>query len=76
MHYQELDFVRHASERTRNARGQGQLLLDVLACPRCGSRLPVIATVQDPPVVRTMILAHLARSGAPKAARPRSAALA
>jgi hypothetical protein len=32
--------------------------LDVLACPRCGGRLRVIATVQDPAVVRA-ILAHL-----------------
>jgi uncharacterized protein YbaR (Trm112 family) len=38
--------------------------LDVLACPRCGGRLRVIATVQDPAVVRT-ILAHLARTNAP-----------
>ena len=37
--------------------------LDVLACPRCGGRLPVIATIQDPVAVRT-ILAHLGPSGA------------
>jgi hypothetical protein len=35
--------------------------LDVLACPRCGGRLRVIATVQDPLAVQA-ILAHLARS--------------
>ena len=35
--------------------------LDVLACPRCGGRLRVIATVQAPAVVRT-ILAHRART--------------
>ena len=34
------------------------LNLDVLACPRCGGRLRVIATVQDPAVVRA-ILTHL-----------------
>lgn len=34
------------------------LALDVLACPRCGGRLRVVATIQDPAVVRT-ILAHL-----------------
>jgi CheY-like chemotaxis protein len=38
--------------------------LDVHACPRCGGRLRVIATVQDPLVVQA-ILAHLRRSGAP-----------
>ena len=32
--------------------------LDVLACPRCGGRLRLIATVEDPAVVGT-ILAHL-----------------
>jgi Putative transposase len=29
--------------------------LDVLACPRCGGRLRVIAIVQDPAVVRTIL---------------------
>ena len=38
--------------------------LDVLACPRCGGRLRVIAAVQDPLAVQA-ILAHLPRSGAP-----------
>jgi hypothetical protein len=38
--------------------------LDVLACPRCGGRLRVIATVQDPAVVRA-ILAHLGVAPAP-----------
>jgi len=36
--------------------------LDVLACPRCGGRLRVIATGQDPAGVRT-ILAPLGLSG-------------
>jgi len=40
------------------------LALGVLACPRCGGRLRVIATVQDPLVVQA-ILAHLASAGAP-----------
>jgi uncharacterized protein YbaR (Trm112 family) len=35
--------------------------LDVLACPRCGGRLRVIATIQDPLAVQA-ILAHLARA--------------
>ena len=35
--------------------------LDVLACPRCGSRMRLIATVHDPRVIRR-ILAHLGLS--------------
>jgi hypothetical protein len=35
--------------------------LDVLACPRCGGRLRVLATVQDP-LAAQAILAYLARS--------------
>jgi hypothetical protein len=38
--------------------------LDVLAGPRGGGRLRVIATVQDPRAVPAL-LGHLARSGAP-----------
>jgi len=51
--------------------------LDVLVCPRCGGRLRVIATVQDPLAVQA-ILAHLRRSGAPEPpgpAPPASAAI-
>ena len=29
--------------------------LDVLACPRCGGRLRVIATVEDPVAVRQLL---------------------
>jgi hypothetical protein len=43
--------------------------LDVLACPRCGGRLRVIATVQDPAVVRTL-LAHVGRALSPEAPGP------
>jgi hypothetical protein len=43
--------------------------LDVLACPRCGCHLRVIATVQDSLAVQA-ILAHRARSGAPAPAGP------
>ena len=43
--------------------------LDVLACLRCGGRLRVLATVQAPRAVQT-ILAHLARSGAPVPSGP------
>ena len=51
--------------------------LDVLACPRCGGRLRVIAIVQDPAIVRT-ILAHGGRAlstEAPGPPRPRSGRL-
>jgi hypothetical protein len=32
--------------------------VDVLACPNCGGRMRLIATIEDPRVVRR-ILAHL-----------------
>jgi Putative transposase len=51
--------------------------LDVLACPRCGGRLRVIAIVQDPAVVRT-ILTHVGRAlstEAPGPAPPAPAAI-
>jgi hypothetical protein len=32
--------------------------IDVLACPRCGGRMRLIATIADPRVIRP-ILAHL-----------------
>jgi hypothetical protein len=35
--------------------------IDVLACPNCGGRLRLIATLHDPAVIRK-ILAHLALS--------------
>jgi hypothetical protein len=52
--------------------------LDVLACPHCGGRLRLIATLHDPAVIRKL-LAHLgmARSGpSPGPAPPESAAAA
>ena len=52
--------------------------IDVLACPRCGERLRLIATVEDPEVIRK-ILAHLAltRSAeSPGPAPPQPAAVA
>ena len=49
--------------------------LDVLACPRCGGPLRVIATVQDPAVVRA-ILAHRACPPAPDAPGPAPPTLA
>jgi hypothetical protein len=51
--------------------------LNVLACPRCGGRLQIIAIVQDPAVVRTL-LAHGGRArspGAPGPAPPARAAI-
>ena len=50
--------------------------IDVLACPRCGGRLRLIATLHDPAVIRR-ILAHLglSRSGqSPGPAPPESSA--
>jgi len=41
-----------------------ELALDLLACPRCAGLLRVIAAVQNPLAVQT-ILAHLDRSAAP-----------
>jgi hypothetical protein len=50
--------------------------IDVLACPHCGGRLRLVATLQDPAVIRKL-LAHLgmARSGpSPGPAPPERAA--
>jgi hypothetical protein len=52
--------------------------LDLLACPQCGGRLRLIATLQDPAVIRKL-LAHLGttRSGpSPGPAPPESGAAA
>ena len=52
--------------------------LEVLACPRCGGRLRVLALVQDPAVGRTL-LTHLSRTRsaeAPGPAPPATVALA
>ena len=43
--------------------------VDVLACPHCGGRLRLIATLHNPTVIRK-ILAHLGR--APVGGEPRS----
>jgi hypothetical protein len=43
--------------------------LDVLACPRCGGRLRVVAIVPDPAVVRTL-LTHLGRARSTEAPGP------
>jgi len=43
--------------------------LDVLACPRCGGRMVVLATIEDPAVIRR-ILTHLGLSLEPGEAVP------
>lgn len=43
--------------------------IDVLACPRCGGRLRLIVTVEDPDAIRA-ILAALAESREPTARAP------
>jgi len=47
--------------------------IDVLACPRCGGRLRLIATVEDPDAIRA-ILAALAESREPAGRAPPFAA--
>jgi hypothetical protein len=42
---------------------------DVLACPRCGDRLELIALIEDPSVIRR-ILSHLGLPTDVPAARP------
>jgi hypothetical protein len=37
--------------------------LDVLACPRCGGRLRLIATVEDPEAIRAILAASREREG-------------
>ena len=46
--------------------------IDVLACPRCGGRMQLIATIEDPSVIRT-ILAHLGLPSDVPQPRPPSA---
>jgi uncharacterized protein YbaR (Trm112 family) len=47
--------------------------LDVLACPRCGGRLRLIATVEDPGTIRA-ILGAVAGSGGREGRAPPGAA--
>jgi hypothetical protein len=51
--------------------------LDVLACPHCGDRLRVIAIVQDPAAVRTILtpLGRALSTEAPGPAPPAPAAI-
>jgi hypothetical protein len=41
---------------------QRVLAVDVLACPNCGGRMRALATIEDPQVVRR-ILIHLGLAG-------------
>ncbi len=43
--------------------------IDVLACPRCGNRMRLFATIEDPRVVE-QILGHLGLPSAPVRADP------
>ena len=43
--------------------------IDVLACPHCGGRMRLIATLHDPAVIRK-ILAHLALSNSGQSPGP------
>ena len=43
--------------------------VDVLACPRCGGRMRVVATIEDPVVIRR-ILTHLGLPTEASAPRP------
>ena len=43
--------------------------LDLLACPRCGGRLRLFATISDPAIVE-QILAHLGLASAPRPPGP------
>ena len=39
--------------------------IDVLACPRCGGRLRLIATVEDPDAIRAILVAGAQLGGSP-----------
>jgi hypothetical protein len=56
-HWRWADLMRRAFE------------MDVLACPRCGGRMVLIATIEDPAVVRR-ILTHLGLPTEMPEARP------
>ena len=43
--------------------------IDVLACPQCGNRMRLLATIEDPRVVE-QILTHLGLPSAPVRADP------
>ena len=52
--------------------------IDVLACPRCGGRMRLIATVHDPGAIRRLLahlgLSHSGQSPGPAPPAPRAAA--
>ena len=49
--------------------------IDVLACPRCGGRLRLIATVQDPDAIRAILAAVAVSRELADRALPRAASL-
>jgi uncharacterized protein YbaR (Trm112 family) len=49
--------------------------IDVLACPRCGGRLRLIATVEDPDAIRAILAATAVSRGQADRAPPVAAAL-
>jgi len=53
---------------------QGAFDIDVLACPRCGGRLRLIATVEDPDAVRAILGALAGSAGLVGRAPPGMAA--
>jgi hypothetical protein len=48
---------------------QRTFAIDVLACPRCGGRMRLLATLEDPRAVRK-ILEHMGLPAEPVIARP------
>ena len=48
--------------------------IDVLACPRCGGRLRLMATVEDPDAIRTILAAVALSRELPDRAPPFAAA--
>ena len=44
--------------------GEDEIRIDVLACPRCGGRMVVLATIDDPALI-AQILTHLGLALAP-----------
>jgi hypothetical protein len=68
--------MRPASREGRRHWAWAQLMqrafgIDVLACPRCTGRLRLVATVEDPQVVRAILESLGVAAEAPRPAPPR-----